>query len=142
MNKPLVLVVDDEDCRHEYYKRIYKDRCEYIEARDAYEAIEYLKSLPRIDLLHLDYDLFNTPQKPGKEYLNGYAVVDFVLTMPREKAPERYIVHSWNWVGHAKMMYTLRTKGYNPISYPYPLEVDDDPMYVPEDDKSGLPLLK
>jgi len=116
-----VLVLDDENYRHNYYKKLYSN-CEYFEARNAKTAIELLENEADIDLLHLDFDLFKTPHAPN-EYLTGLAVVEYIIDkLDRNKIPKQIKVHSWNNKGHAQMMKILSLHKLKPISEYFPEE--------------------
>lgn len=89
-----ILVVDDEESRHECFEKhlTQAGHC-VLHAYDAAEAMEVISScVEPIGLLCIDHDM-------GKESKNGSALATDILYLPKVKHPAMVVVHSLNHDG-------------------------------------------
>jgi CheY-like chemotaxis protein len=97
-----VLVLDDEQVRHEEFVRQHPAD-EVVSARSVHEACAALRG-PRFDRVQLDHDL-------GSGSPTGLEAARFIAEMEQERRPAMVIVHSHNPVGAREMVLTLRDAG-------------------------------
>jgi CheY-like chemotaxis protein len=121
-----ILVLDDDDTRHEWFKEYFKD----FEAQHVYTvdgAITALIADPQYDFVFLDHDLNDNQYKsvthidgdniPGfvgqcRKELTGLDVTLFIARiLEPEKRPKEVVVHSWNPPGAERMIQMLREVG-------------------------------
>jgi CheY-like chemotaxis protein len=99
-----ILVLDDNPDRHAEFDRILRG-LHLDHAWTAPEAICWLDSSPRYDVVFLDYDLERTGNpEPGC----GLDVAEHVARMDARRRPRRAYVHSWNESGRRLMAKVLR----------------------------------
>jgi len=84
-----VLIVDDENERHIEFKAWYSGLEGEVTADHVVSAQQAITKLDttKYDLVMLDYNL-------GSLEYSGEDVSNYILTMPKDKAPSRVIVHS------------------------------------------------
>lgn len=113
-----VLALDDMETRQRVFQRWFAG-FDLVQVYTAKEAIEALNG-PRFDLAHLDhdleaahYDIVAHPTMHGYQTVwgTGMDVVDHILAMPRDLAPVRVIVHSWNMGRAFEMVQRLNEGG-------------------------------
>lgn len=148
-----VLILDDDDVRHEWYAAHYR-RHEVRHVRTAAEAIEALAWPP--ELVHLDYDLHlsmpDARKTSGGIWLpedhdydeathSGRAVVTaMVARASGVRSLPRVIVHSWNPGGARWMHDTLHESGFA-VSYdPWAPTLDDRHHARDLCRRAGLPM--
>jgi CheY-like chemotaxis protein len=108
-----VLVLDDDDKRHESFK-FHLFRHEATHVHTAQEAMEALASNGPWDVVFLDHDLnyehyvsSTTGKLDGLEQ-TGYDVAKYIaLFMKEETIPKNVVVHSWNSYGADRMIQML-----------------------------------
>jgi CheY-like chemotaxis protein len=95
-----VLLVDDDDYRHQVFIKAYKAHI-LVRTYDYAQAQEYLGlSGPKFDLILLDHDLGEGP--------TGMAVAKLIAALPQEQRPEVVRVHSWNVDGARQIIAFLK----------------------------------
>lgn len=106
-----ILVLDDDELRHESFRKRFKDHI-VVHVWNYKEAVAELKK-EKFDIVHLDRDLEDFEKKDGGGYREwtGEDVADFIASMSAEQKPSRAIVHSWNVSGAARMGKTLYDAG-------------------------------
>lgn len=114
-----ILVLDDDDIRHAYFKRALAKDNDLVQVHTHDEAIYQLETV-EWDLVYLDHDLNDHRYKsiaPEPNYdggaweLTGSDVARFISTLPQEKLPKEVVVHSWNPAGASRMLAFLRDVG-------------------------------
>lgn len=125
--RPKVLVLDDDDIRHEWFKEYFKD----FEAQHVYTvdgAITALIADPQYDFVFLDHDLNDNHKYRSVKKIDGDNIPDYVGPCTVEltgvdvaifiarilepgKRPKEVVVHSWNPPGAERMIQTLRDAG-------------------------------
>ena len=125
-----ILVLDDEKIRHEVFSIRYTKH-EVDHAWGVTQCINLLQIRDKYDLISLDHDLGGHSQigyaEPGE--LTGTDVANWIArNLPREKWPDRLIIHSWNIDGAIRMAKILNSVGistqreeFHPISNEYEL---------------------
>lgn len=122
-NKLRILVLDDDDIRHEWFKEYFKD----FEVQHVYTVngtITALISDPQYDFVFLDHDLNDNQYTsvkridgdnipgfvgPCRVELTGVDVAEFIARILEPgKRPKEVVVHSWNPPGAEKMIGILR----------------------------------
>ena len=116
-NKLRILVLDDDDIRHEWFKEYFKDH----EAQHVYTvngAITALISDPQYDFVFLDHDLNDHKYEStaagmyGRTELTGTDVAQFIAEiLEPAKKPKQVVVHSWNPDGARRMLGLLKDAG-------------------------------
>lgn len=104
-----ILIVDDENYRHEGFKK-------KLEGSDLYHAYTYneaVKFLQKYTFkeVYLDHDL-----GLGK---NGNDVAQFITKLQAFKQPKKVFIHSWNPVGADNIYNTLTRAGILAAKRPY-----------------------
>lgn len=142
-----ILVLDDDEVRHERFAEVFKTYdIKHVWTYD--EACHALEHLGPWDLVYLDHDLNDFEAKSMAEHegpyggyyreLTGFDVVRFITRqLAKEKHPPEVIVHSWN-PGGARMMITeLREHGikcsyrmFNGGLHAVEENKEDDPNWV------------
>jgi CheY-like chemotaxis protein len=97
-----VLIVDDMQARHDYFKRRFEsDSVEH--AYDADQAIDMMRR-HRYDMVSLDHDLGSTSR-------NGLYVANAIVAMPECSRPDRVCVHTANPIARRMMVEALKDAG-------------------------------
>jgi hypothetical protein len=109
-----ILVLDDEQERHEGFARRFK-------GHDVYHVYTYAQACAalannfRFDLAQLDHDLCDFWQDPetGCTYeRTGEDVTKYIIDyIPEGLRPKRVVVHSWNPGGAQRMLELFRDAG-------------------------------
>ena len=110
-----VLVLDDEEERHKYFRSILRNE----DATFCYNFDEVLRSLTfeeRYDIVMLDHDLgtgnSSAAEAVGLPHCTGYDVAKFIaFDLDKTKRPPRAILHTWNSIGATNMEQVLRQAG-------------------------------
>lgn len=100
-----ILVLDDDDVRHEAFKFAFCTE-ELYQARTHDEAVALLDKHSPFDRVFLDHDL-NDHQYVSRER-TGLDTAAYIANLPREKHPKEVVVHSWNPDGAKYMIQRLR----------------------------------
>ena len=106
-----VFVLEDNPQRLELFRKTFPDCVTAVSYPEAIAALEG----PRFDLIYLDHDI------PGSE--NGADVAFWMTRMPREKWPDKVIVHSWSVRGSLAIYVTLKRVGFEVVQERYPPSV-------------------
>ncbi len=116
-----ILVLDDDDERHESFRRYLARDNEVFHVFTVDGAITALIGEPVFDIAFLDHDLNDHHYKSeqtggyGNVKLNGFDVASFIAKiLAKEKRPKRVVVHSWNEDG-AKMMHGVIEESGIPV---------------------------
>jgi len=108
--KLTVLILDDDDIRHEFMTRRYPDSTWVrTHARTPEEAIEALEKTV-FDEVTLDHDL-GMAYDPYPREMTGMQVVNHIVQMDPEKRPREVLVHSANIIRAPEMVRRLRDAG-------------------------------
>ena len=110
-----ILIVEDDRWRLEWFKQNLKNHCLYI-TKDVDDACKALHN--RYDILFLDHDLADEHYislAAGKEVKEGtgYEVAKYIK---ENNINIKTIVHSWNSVGAANILYVLPDSIYTPFA--------------------------
>ena len=103
-----VFVLEDNPGRLDFFRKLFPGCVTAINYPEAVAALEGT----RFDLVYLDHDI------PGSE--NGADVAFWMTRMPREKWPDKVIVHSSNVRGSLAIFFTLRRAGFAVEQQMYP----------------------
>lgn len=109
-----VLVVDDEDSRHECFEKhlTAAGHC-VLHAFNHDEAMEVITScVEPIGLLCIDHDM-------GKESKNGSALATEILCLPKDKHPAMVVVHSLNHSGALNIISKFQSAGIHTQYMPF-----------------------
>ena len=110
-----ILVVDDEEYRHEFFKRAYASLDNVLIQCYSYEsALLEISSTPNsFDLIFLDHDLGDSG--------SGYDLAKFIVReIDPKKSPDLEIfLHSMNPIGRANMFALLSNSGFNVLDAPF-----------------------
>lgn len=110
-----VLIVDDEQARHDAFKRRYTG-CELVHARNYAEARDAMAG-ERFDVMQLDHDLQDYRLVDGVMCeRTGQDVAKLVASLPPAKHPGTVILHSWNPEGARAMGRILNDAGLRRVS--------------------------
>lgn len=110
MNRPRVLILDDDPRRHEAFERMMKG-AQITRAYTAPQAIQLLQTPPNFDLVFLDHDLPISAELVGVTDPGcGLQVAAFIAENPGYR-PERVWIHTWNDSARVKMARMLRAAG-------------------------------
>lgn len=131
-----ILVLDDDDQRHAFFKRQLIGH-DVVHTHSYKECMDALRG-KRFDMVFLDHDLNmnqysskaddrpeyiqrNLTQFSKKGELDGRDVTeDMIKMLPKEKIPETVVVHSWNPSGAAEMVKMLQDANYpHVIRWPF-----------------------
>lgn len=115
-----MLILDDDESRHDWFAFRFADH-ERVHVRSYFEAVEALVS-QRFDVAFLDHDL-DDHGSPGQFVdgfpLTGMDVVRFIVKLPKEDRPKRFVVHSLNPVGGPRMHEELLSNGCISTRWPF-----------------------
>ena len=103
-----VLVLEDNPERQEVFRKLFPGCMVVSTYAGAVAALEG----PRFDEVWLDFDI--------EFSFNGADVAFFMAQQPRDKWPDRAIVHSSNARGSLAIYMTLRKAGMQVEQRPYP----------------------
>ncbi len=114
-----VLVLDDEQTRHDGFNKIFAQD-QVTHAMDYDGFAEALKSGPH-DLVCLDHDLGSTADPDGNVVLNktGLDAARALVALPPQLRPKQVLVHSHNVIASMKMVDLLREAGISVTRKPY-----------------------
>jgi CheY-like chemotaxis protein len=105
-----VLILDDIELRHDAFRTILPD-VDRTHVYTASQAITALLEYPPFDLICLDHDLDQSPDRivnPG----NGTQVARFIARdLPRSHYPKNALIHSANPAGADRMAALIREVG-------------------------------
>jgi len=109
----LVLLMDDQDERHDLVEKyLSKAGHKVLHSFSAPEALELISTCPnRIGLALLDHDLQDiVVEDNGRKYERHgvWFVREMFATIPKDRLPAEFIVHSWNIDGAKNMVADLR----------------------------------
>ena len=120
-----ILVVDDDQSRHDFFKKAYNSMDDIlIQAYDYDNAILEIGATPHdFDLMFLDHDLsidstlcdpHNTFEKTGSD------IAEYIARKldPAECVNMKIYVHSMNTAGRVNMVNILEKAGFNVINAP------------------------
>lgn len=96
-----ILFLDDDPNRHEKFQ-LGTIGVTKVMVTTPEETIDYLMGDDRFDIVCLDHDLEGKIYCPSDER-SGFAVCQFLNTMPVEKLPGKVILHSYNEEGVENM---------------------------------------
>ncbi len=125
-----ILILDDDDIRHEAFTRRLHIKHDCVHVHTAQGAMEALHANPAFDIVFLDHDL-NDHQYTSTETLRsaetassmkvnltGYRVAAFISKeLAAEKRPATVVVHSWNTPGGDSMMMVLKEGGIRALRW-------------------------
>ena len=117
-----ILVLDDDDVRHEAFKFAYW-KYDLHQARTHDEAVALLEKHSPYDRVFLDHDL-NDHQYISRER-TGLDTAAFITNLPRDKHPKEVIVHSWNPDGAKYMVQRLHDGDIRTIRWLFSSNVGD-----------------
>lgn len=109
-----ILILDDEEVRHQAFARIYKG-AQVIHHAYALEDFCRVLFSNRFDLIHLDHDL--TEQEQASTYVDGWGKTQYhngqhaakkICELPDYLKPKRVIIHSINPDGAKSMRAILQ----------------------------------
>lgn len=114
-----ILVLDDEEARHDVFRRIFKNE-DAVHCYNFDEVINEMTFSPRFDVVLLDHDLgtgnSELSDKINLPTVTGYHVALFICQdLDFEKRPGRIIIHSWNEYGADKMESLFRRSGFKDV---------------------------
>lgn len=110
----IILILDDQDIRHDTVERYLSKEHTVLHAFNALEALEIIKSYNgRIGLAMLDHDLQDIVTEDGRKYERHgvYFLAEMFKEIPEDKWPARFILHSHNNVGVKNMLDDLTRMG-------------------------------
>ena len=120
-----ILVVDDEQARHNYFIQAYAGH-QVAHAYGYYEAVDALDKGPKFDIVQLDHDLgdHRTPdhmvEMYGRYELTGWHVAHHMATeMSCDMRPDKVIVHSVNPDGARSIHMFLERQGFDVVRQPF-----------------------
>lgn len=118
-----ILILDDEQVRHDYFKKIFsaQPEAQLTHVTTVAEAIDELEKNSPFDLVHLDHDLQDTDYMPYPVERTGADVAHFITRfMAKELHPARVVVHSVNSVGGPNIRNILQDAGIPVVWAPFP----------------------
>lgn len=108
-----ILVLDDREVRHEYFKDYYRYR-DIDHVYSATECIFFLENYSHeYDIVTLDHDLNGGAYESSDQQNSGYTVAKW-LSENKDKQPETILIHSMNEHGAKKMMELLPSAKWVP----------------------------
>lgn len=106
-----ILVLDDDDNRHEVIGKMLKRRGhETVHVRSYNEAIKVLRN-DVFEGMYLDHDLQEYAHGTRVERTGAHVVSFMVTDMDPKKLPKEVVIHSWNTDGSKVMENLLRSVG-------------------------------
>jgi hypothetical protein len=157
-----ILILDDDQTRHDAFKaRLTKhygsDGVVLVQHISFEKFNNCLTEMEKFDIIYLDHDLGDHTSENivrgsgiyGRDLsFNGQDAALCVAALPKDKHPDKVIVHSWNPPGARMMVNILREAGisvaYEPFSPPQEGELEHDAMreamvaeYMKDDDYYG-----
>ncbi len=93
-----ILVLDDQQRRHDIFAMLFKTAIHAYTIDDCINALEW----ENIEVLFLDYDLKGNQRNDPKEE-TGWAVANWIKENPA-KSPKKIIIHSLNPGGAQRIM--------------------------------------
>lgn len=121
-----VLVVDDDQSRHDFFRRAYNTIDDVlIQAYDYDNAILEISSTPySFDLMFLDHDLSGaaTALAPWDHFeKTGSDIAEYIARDldPQECVDMKIYVHSMNPIGRVNMVNILKKAGFNVFNAPF-----------------------
>lgn len=123
-----ILILDDEQSRHDVFRRVYAGEIVISCQNYADFTNELLYGSP-FDLIHLDHDL-GDEESGATCFVDGFGdtvaftglhAVDLIYSLPEDKLPARVIVHSNNSVRAPMMVADLKRAGIEAVWEPFSL---------------------
>lgn len=110
-----IFVLDDQQVRHDLIKKFLGKGNSITHAYNCDEAMQALsRETTPFDIAFLDHDLedFIHEEDGGKIERHGVYFVRYMLaTIPKEKLPVSFIIHSYNDAGANSMHFLLQENG-------------------------------
>ena len=119
-----ILVLDDDAGRQRAFGQRLMNHT-LTQVVNFHQVVRALQTEPKFDLAFLDHDLGEQAYADQEgDYLDsektGSDVARFIAReLPKEKYPDRIIVHSWNSVGSKRMVELLQDVGINAVAQPF-----------------------
>lgn len=117
-----VLFLDDSEDRHVIFRNLVDSKTKLHAVYTVDEAISCLDKI-RFYQVFLDHDLCEEDIMcvVGKQtkYKTGMAVVDYLLTMPKDKLPSQVVIHSMNTPAVMEMSKRLDSAGIKNVRIPF-----------------------
>jgi len=115
-----ILFLDDDENRHRGFRQMtIGDLVDHVYT--ARQAIEALEKNPAYDYVYLDHDLdeyATMGQTPREE--TGQVVADYIAEkLPKDKYPDRVVIHSYNRPGARSMGLKIKEAGISVLLIPY-----------------------
>jgi CheY-like chemotaxis protein len=106
-----ILVLDDNKKRHRRFDEILVGRA-LVHAYSYGDVVAAYEHHGRFDVVFLDRDLSEKQEcGAGGDEKTGEDVVAHIVSLPRERWPERAVIHSWNEPGAERMRRTFEDAG-------------------------------
>jgi hypothetical protein len=131
-----ILILDDNQSRHNCYKRMYAD--DVVVSCLRYSTFKCLLTARRWDIVYLDHDLGDfvdgaTTYVDGwgnaQAYTGYHAAID-IVQLDVDKRPKKVIIQSVNGVGSADMLRLLTRFDIDADRQPF-----IDPSWIKDDDQ-------
>ncbi len=112
-----ILILDDDDCRHNRFKLHLLGNHFLTHAR-TYDEFVTAMMTDTFDVIFLDHDLnyeeYVSKDKNGCELTGYHAALWIVKNLQLETRPNNIVIHSHNMGGVIQMLGILKDAGYNP----------------------------
>lgn len=119
-----ILILDDDDIRHEAFKWKLAGRHDCVHVHTVDEAVHALANHAVYDIAFLDHDLNDHQYSSIKSVsfskigLTGYDVASYIAReLAPAQRPKTVVVHSWNTPGGDSMMMVLREAGIRALRW-------------------------
>lgn len=120
-----ILVLDDDEFRHQAFDRWYASDHQLSRALTASEAINLLQDEKRFDVAFLDHDLepshyqsYSSGESVGDRG-TGMEVVNFIVKLENDRRPRAVVIHTWNRGRAHEMRRRLRDAGANALCWQF-----------------------
>jgi hypothetical protein len=108
---PTLLILDDEDYRHELIAKQYPNH-ERFHARNLVQFKKHLRRVGRFDIITFDHDISDDERETGVE------AAIYLISLGKHYIPGLCIVHSWNTDGAKNIEKVL-------LEAKYPVEINN-----------------